>query len=79
MELLGPLSVAFLLIVLIVWPLTLGGRYLRGRRDRAFSQQARETWMGMPGTWGGGYVPHGDLPRSPREQLISSSEEDEPR
>lgn len=78
MELLGPLAIAFLLILFVIWPLTLGRRYVRGRRDRAFSQRARETWMGAPGLPSmGGYVPHGPQPPSPREQLKSPPDGDE--
>jgi hypothetical protein len=77
MEIIGPVSILFLVVVLVVWPLTVGGRYLRGRRDRAFSQKARETWMGMNSPPLGGYVPHGELPPSPRDRLGSASDDDE--
>lgn len=78
MEFLGPLAVVALLIVLVVWPLTAGRRYVRGRRDAAFSQKARETWMGSTGGSAGmgGYVPHDPLPPSPRDALRSPPDDE---
>ena len=77
MEILGLLAFVLLVTLLIVWPLTLGRRYLRGRRDRNFEQRAREVWMGAPQPWGlGGYVPHGDLGPSVRDRLSAPPDDE---